>query len=96
MFGEGMGTMNVYLQLGSDAIDSWTTLWSRGGNAGNMWRLGKVTVPSTSKDFRVSVIAMHRNTFISFLLNCCFHINVHVFLLISCSRSECAHVHYCC
>jgi len=63
MYGDGQGTMNVYLQENGDTIADSTTLWSRSGNAGNQWRLGKVPIPITkANNFRVVWEAIRGNT----------------------------------
>ncbi|XP_076802493.1 MAM and LDL-receptor class A domain-containing protein 1-like [Clavelina lepadiformis] len=62
MYGEGMGALNVYRhpykQFDTDA----ELLWNMYGNAGPIWRLAKVTLPSSSYDFRVTFEAVRGNT----------------------------------
>ena len=44
MYGAGMGTLNVYTQVGAQQ----TNIWTRKGNQGNKWLLGQVTLKNPS------------------------------------------------
>jgi len=52
MYGEGMGTLNVHT-IENDNVDQSTLHWTRSGDAGPTWRLGRVTVPPSDFDFKV-------------------------------------------
>lgn len=51
-----MGTLNIYTQP-YDKYDQSDLHWTRTGNAGPIWRLGRVTIPSTSYNFQVRWIS---------------------------------------
>ena len=57
MYGEGMGTLNVYTQLNNDFAQA-TLRWTRNGNAGQTWRLSRVTIPAINTNFKVRLPAL--------------------------------------
>jgi len=53
MYGEGMGSLNVYTQPWNN-FPSANLLWSIGGNQGPVWRSARVSLPPSSQNFQVS------------------------------------------
>ena len=51
MYGESIGTLNVWLRQGK-ALNN--ILWSRSGNLGNTWRYGHISIKSRF-DFEIAL-----------------------------------------
>lgn len=53
MYGQGMGTMNIYVMKGTN-YDGAVLLWSEEGDESDIWRHQKVAIPPLTYDFKVS------------------------------------------
>jgi hypothetical protein len=47
MYGDGIGTLNVYTKFNSRPITE--NIWNRKGDQDNIWRLGRVTLPKSTQ-----------------------------------------------
>jgi hypothetical protein len=45
MFGDGIGSLNIYRRLGSTLPD---ILWKKSGSQDNIWRLATISLPKLS------------------------------------------------
>lgn len=54
MYGEGMGTLNVYLK--NPTTEELVKIWETSGNQGNHWHRGDVTIPTGTHEYQVGYV----------------------------------------
>lgn len=74
MYGQDIGTLNVYMQIGQNLG---IPVWTRSGNRGNVWKVTQVSI-TTSSSFNVCALYF-----------ICFKFNSFVFFFSIITQKEC-------